>query len=156
MAVPVPHEFLFGFRFHARFWQLYTKDGPPLDLGERGFQSLEVGAEHCGMRFTPLGLEVWTGQRIEQPMLFDLLQNARTVEVVLFAPKVEQKSRVFTLRIGKPMRLPFRLDAMANIYASDGVLFQETELLEMVDEIRPFPPPKEEAESEPQPEGQEG
>jgi hypothetical protein len=141
----IPYETLFGYRFHARFWQGYTKDSKSLDLANRGFTSMEVGAKHCGVRQTPLGLEVWTAHRVGEPMLFDLLENARLVEVVLFAPDPERKSRVFTLKVGKPLRLPFYLDAMANVVALDGVLFQETELAEMVDEVRPFPPDEERA-----------
>jgi hypothetical protein len=130
---------LFTYRFHARFWKGYAPTGDPIDLGGRGFASLEVGAERCGMRMTPGGLEVWRGHVVEEPILYDLIHMAKTVEVVLFSRDPEKKSRVITMNIDKPRCLPFRLDAMDSSVAMDGVLFQETEVLHVADEIRQYP-----------------
>lgn len=130
---------LFTYRFHARFWKGYAPTGDPIDLGGRGFASMEVGAEHCGMRMTPGGLEIWRGHEVEQPLLYDLIHEARTIEVVLFARDPEKKSRVITMNIDKPKCLPFRLDAMDSSVAMDGVLFQETDLLGVTDEVRRYP-----------------
>jgi len=141
MARVVNCDHLFTFRFHARFWKGYAPEGDPIDLGDQGFTSMEVGAKHCGIRQTPLGLEVWTAHRVEQPMLFERLREARTVEVVLFSGG-EKKSRVITMNIDKPVCLPFRLDAMDSSVAMDGVLFQETEFVSMEDEVREWPPEK--------------
>lgn len=140
MATRIDFDPLFTFRFHARFWKGYAPQGEPIDLSDRGFKSMEVGAVHCGLRQTPLGLEVWTAHRIEKPMLIDLLREAKTVEVVMFAPSADQKSRVFVMNIDKPKCLPFRLNAMSESVGMDGILFQETDLLYVKDEFREWPP----------------
>lgn len=156
MARMVDLSVLFAFRFHAKFFQQYEVTERPLYVGGYGFSSIETGAEHCGIRYTPMGLEAWTAHRVEQPMLFDLVKMARTVEVVLFSQDPEKKSRVITLRVSRPRCLPLQLNASDSSVALNGVLFEGTEILSIADELREYPPlsekdPAEEKAKEGQP-----
>jgi len=139
MATRVSFEPLFSFRFHARFWKGCVPTGEPINL-DFGFTLMEVGAKHCGVRQTPLGLEVWTAHRVGQPMLYQQIWEAKSIEVVLFAPDPKQKSRVILMNIDNPKCLPFRLDAMDSSVAMDGVLFEETGIIAIMDEVREWPP----------------
>jgi hypothetical protein len=144
MAKHVEPMNLFTYRFHARFWQGYDLSKEPIHMGGLGFSSMEVGAKHCGVRMTPLGFEVWTAHRVGQPTLFSQLHVARRVEVVMYSRDPEKKSRVFVLDVAKPKHLPFRLDAMESSVAQDGVLFEDTTIVSVNDELREWPPEEEE------------